>query len=169
MIDAGYVRTMARYNAWQNSQLTEMLTGVPDDELRKERGAFFGSIMETLNHILWGDTMWMSRFSPDVAAPSIPAEKHKEFAPTFAVWAAERFRMDGTIRLWADGLDTVDLKSELSWYSGMTQRQLQAPFETCVTHLFNHQTHHRGQIHAMMTAAGLQAPVSDLVFMPKED
>ena len=169
MIDAGYVRIMARYNAWQNRQLTEMLTGVPDEELRKDRGAFFGSIMATLNHILWGDAMWMSRFDPEIPAPSVPAEQHKEFTPTFAVWTAERFRMDGTIRLWADDLDTVALKGDLSWYSGMMKKDLHAPFELCATHLFTHQAHHRGQVHAMMTAAGLSAPVTDIVFMPEDD
>ncbi|MEL6464606.1 MAG: DinB family protein [Pseudomonadota bacterium] len=169
MIDAGYVRVMARYNAWQNRQLTEMLTGVPDDDLRKDRGAFFGSIMSTLNHILWGDTLWMSRFSPEVDAPSVPAEQHKDMTPTFAVWSAERFRMDGTIRLWADSLDTVALKGDLSWYSGVNKATLVRPLELCVTHFFNHQTHHRGQVHAMMTAAGLTAPVSDLGFMSEDD
>lgn len=169
MIDAGYVRVMARYNAWQNRQLTEMLTGMPDAELRKDRGAFFGSIMATLNHILWGDTNWMSRFTSDVAPPSIPPAQHTEFTPTFAVWSAERFRMDGAIRLWADGLDTVALKGDLSWYSDMFKQSYQMPFETCVVHLFTHQTHHRGQVHAMMTAAGLTAPVTDIVFMPKDE
>ncbi|WP_299686415.1 DinB family protein [uncultured Tateyamaria sp.] len=169
MIDAGYVRTMARYNAWQNQQLMEMLAGVPDDILRKDRGAFFGSIMETLNHILWADFMWMSRFDAGFPAPEVPAEQHKEFTPTFAVWSAERFRMDGAIRLWADALDTVALKGELSWYSGMMKKDFRAPFESCVMHLFTHQTHHRGQLHAMMTAAGLTAPVSDIIFMPEDD
>ncbi|GGX45698.1 damage-inducible protein DinB [Tateyamaria omphalii] len=169
MIEAGYVRIMARYNAWQNRQLTEMLTGVPDVELRKDRGAFFGSIMATLNHILWGDAMWMSRLDPKIPAPRVPAEDHKDFTPTFAVWTAERFRMDGTIRLWADDLDTIALKGDLSWYSGMLKRDFHAPFEVCVTHLFTHQAHHRGQVHAMMTAAGLSAPVTDIVFMPEDD
>ena len=57
MIEAGYVRIMARYNAWQNRQLTEALSGLSDAELRKDRGAFFGSLMATLNHILWADTL----------------------------------------------------------------------------------------------------------------
>ncbi|WP_299605593.1 DinB family protein [uncultured Tateyamaria sp.] len=169
MIDAGYVRTMARYNAWQNRQLTEMLTGVPDEDLRKDRGAFFGSVMATLNHILWGDTIWMSRFDADLPPPSVPPEQHKEFTPTFAVWSAERFRMDGTIRLWGDRLDTVALKGDLSWHSSTLQQDFEMPLETCVVHLFTHQAHHRGQVHAMMTAAGLTAPVTDIVFMPKDD
>lgn len=169
MIDAGYVRTMARYNAWQNRQLTQMLSGVEDAVLRADRGAFFGSIMETLNHILWGDTIWMSRFTDAVAAPSKPASQHREFTPTFAVWSAERFRMDGAIQHWAEHVKSVDLKGPLRWYSGMTERELERPLGLCVTHFFNHQTHHRGQVHAMMTAAGLEAPVSDLVFQPEDD
>ncbi|WP_299626382.1 DinB family protein [uncultured Tateyamaria sp.] len=167
MIDPGYVRTMARYNAWQNRQLMELLAEAPDDVLRADRGAFFGSIMETLNHILWGDTLWMSRFEPRVAKPAADAD-HRTFTPTFAVWSAERFRMDGAIRMWADTLRGLDLKGQLSWFSVTEGRDFRLPLETCIVQLFNHQTHHRGQVHAMMTAAGLKAPVTDIVFMPED-
>lgn len=169
MIEPGYVRTMARYNAWQNRQITQALTGVAEDVLRADRGAFFGSIMATLNHILWGDTLWMSRFDRTMAPPGVPPSEHATFTPTFAVWSAERFRMDGAIRMWADTLRGLDLKGQLTWYSGMTQRDMQMALDKCVVQLFNHQTHHRGQVHAMMTAAGLEAPVTDLVFMPEDD
>lgn len=169
MIEPGYVRSMARYNAWQNRQLTDALTGVEDAVLREERGAFFGSIMSTLNHILWGDNMWMSRFTDSVAPPSIPAAQHKDFTPTFAVWSAERFRMDGAIRMWADTVRAVDLHGPLTWHSGMTGRDMIKPVGLCIAHMFNHQTHHRGQVHAMMTQAGLNAPVTDLCFMPEDE
>ncbi len=62
MIDRDYCIAMAHYNAWQNTQLTDSLDGVGDAVLRQDRGAFFGSILGTLNHVLWGDTLWMSRF-----------------------------------------------------------------------------------------------------------
>lgn len=168
MIEPAYARTMARYNAWQNRQLTEALTGVDDDVLRQDRGAFFGSIMATLNHLLWADTIWMHRFDPSLPKPTVDSSRHLEATPTFAVWTAERFRMDGTIRIWADGLRDLDLKQDFSWYSGVLQRELVQPLGLCVTHFFNHQTHHRGQVHSMMTAAGLKAPVSDLGFMPED-
>ena len=167
MIEAEYVRIMARYNAWQNRQLTEILKDVDDEVLNADRGAFFGSIMGTLNHVLWGDTLWMSRFHDRVPAPA--HMDHLNFTPTFAVWSAERFRMDGAIRMWADTLRTLDLKRRLSWFSGTLQQDMKQPLEVCVTQLFNHQTHHRGQIHAMMTAAGLKAPVSDIIFMPEDE
>lgn len=167
MIEAGYVRQMARYNTWQNRQLTAALTGVDDAVLRQDRGAFFGSIMATLNHVLWADMMWMSRFDPRIPGPG-DATNHLTFTPTFAVWSADRFRLDGAIRMWADTLRSLDLKDSHTWYSGTLQKEMTLPLETCVVHMFNHQTHHRGQIHAMMTAAGLTAPVTDLIFMPEE-
>lgn len=169
MIEAGYVRTMARYNAWQNRQITTVLKDVPDDVLRKDRGAFFGSIFATLNHLLWADTIWMSRLDTRFPAPCVGADKHMEFTPTFGVWSAERFRLDGAIRMWADALRTLDLQGDLLWYSGLLQRDVKQERAVCVMHMFNHQTHHRGQVHAMMTAAGLNAPVSDLAFMPKDE
>lgn len=167
MIEAAYVRQLARYNAWQNRQLTDALAGVADDVLRMDRGAFFGSIMGTLNHLLWADTLWMSRFHDRVPAPRAGAD-HLTYCPTFAVWSADRFRMDGAIRMWADTLRSLDLKRRLTWYSVTLERDMKSPLEQCIVHLFNHQTHHRGQVHAMMTAAGLNAPVSDLIFMPED-
>lgn len=169
MIEAGYVRTMARYNAWQNRQLTEMLGQMEDTDLRKDRGAFFGSIFATLNHLLWADALWTNRFNSRVPGPTKGVEHHLTYTPTFAVWSAERFRLDGAIRMWADTTRSLDLQSKLSWYSNSLQREFKQPIGLCVMHMFGHQTHHRGQVHAMMTAAGLTAPVSDLVFMPEDD
>jgi uncharacterized damage-inducible protein DinB len=87
---------------------------------------------------------------------------------TVGSWSADRFRMDGKIRFWADGLRAVDLKGDLHWYSGAAGRDITAPLASAIMHFFNHQTHHRGQIHAMLTAAGQSAPVSDLFLMPKD-
>ena len=168
MIDKGYVRSMARYNAWQNRQLTDALKDVSDADLRKDRGAFFGSIMGTLNHLLWGDTIWMSRFVASIQKPSGGVADSVAFTPTFAVWSADRFRMDGAIRMWADTMSSLELKGQLSWFSGALGRDVRKPVALCVTHMFNHQTHHRGQVHAMMTAMGVQAPVSDLFMMPED-
>lgn len=167
MIDAYYVRQMARYNAWQNKQLTDIVEVMDEATLCEDRGAFFGSIFATLNHVLWADTLWMSRFDSSVTPPDVGADKHAEITPTIAVWGAERFRMDGKISLWARQLSNLDLADDLEWYSGIAGKTLSRPMATCVMHFFNHQTHHRGQVHAMLTAAGKDAPVTDLVFMPE--
>ncbi len=167
MIDAGYVRMMARYNSWQNNQLMPVIEALPKAELVKDRSAFFGSILGTANHVLWGDTLWMSRFDPSVEPPA-EGVVHTELHPTGSAWAADRFRMDGKIRYWADTLRTLDLKGDLTWYSGTMKRDFTLPLAQAIVQLFNHQTHHRGQIHAMLTAAGAQAPVTDLIFMPED-
>jgi uncharacterized damage-inducible protein DinB len=167
MINPGYVLTMARYNAWQNRQMKEAMETLSDDALRTDRGAFFGSIMATANHILWGDRMWMSRFQGQ-EPPKDGIEASTTITPTYAVWSAERFRMDGRILLWAEKLQALDLVGDLTWYSGFMKKDVTRPVGALVAHMFNHQTHHRGQIHAMLTAAGAKAPVSDLFFMPQD-
>ncbi|MBB94675.1 MAG: damage-inducible protein DinB [Rhodobacteraceae bacterium] len=165
MIDPDYCRRMVRYNSWQNRQLGACLAELPAAELTRDRGAFFGSILATLNHILWGDRMWMSRFAGwDKPAVGIP--ESTSFCPTLAVWQAERYRTDGQLGLWAARVRAVDLAGDLVWYSGALGADVRKPMAVCVTHMFNHQTHHRGQVHAMITAAGAKAPVSDLAFMP---
>lgn len=168
MIDAYYVRQMARYNAWQNKQLAAIVHAVDQDVLSMDRGAFFGSIHGTLNHLLWGDTIWMSRFDPSVDLPVGGIAESVTLTPTISVWGAERFRIDGKIRFWAQGLRNLDLTQDLTWYSGAAEMQITKPLALCVMHFFNHQTHHRGQVHAMLTAAGQEAPVSDLFLMPEE-
>ena len=168
MIDADYVRRMARYNAWQNRQLSPVVEAMDPAELTRDRGAFFGSIFATLNHLLWADRIWMSRLDHRIDAPAGGIAKSVEMTPTISVWGAERFRLDGQIRQWADGLRSLDLKGQLSWYSGALGQGVTKPLALCVVHMFNHQTHHRGQVHAMLTAAGLAAPVTDLFILPDE-
>lgn len=168
MITPDYCRMMARYNAWQNRQLEEALKGVPLEELRADRGAFFGSILGTLNHLLWGDGMWMSRFDQSVPRPRGGIAESADLFPTLGAWSAERFRMDARIGRWAAGLKAVDLTGNFSFRSAMLGEVTRA-VGPCVVHMFNHQTHHRGQVHAMMTQAGLDAPVSDLFLMPEKD
>ncbi|ASM72253.1 MULTISPECIES: DinB family protein [Roseobacteraceae] len=165
MIDKSYVATMARYNAWQNSQLTDIVTHMDHEALELDRGAFFGSILGTLNHLLWGDRIWLNRFGADVDAPELPLAQSAALTPTVAAWGAERFQVDGRLTIWADGLHNLDLAGGLTWFSGSVKTKVTRPFAECVVHMFNHQTHHRGQVHAMLTAAGQSAPVSDLFIM----
>ncbi len=168
MIDPRYVQTMARYNDWQNTQLLPVLTAMPVEELTADRGAFFGSIFATANHLLWGDTIWMSRFDPTIDPPACAASENTRLHDTITSWADDRRRMDGEIQRWAREIAPTDLAGDLTWYSGLNKCDMSSPKALAVTHFFNHQTHHRGQIHSMLTATGRTAPVSDLAFMPKE-
>lgn len=167
MVNPGYVLTMARYNAWQNKQLNAAMAGLTAAALQQDRGAFFGSILGTANHILWADMMWMARFQGQTP-PDVPITDSPALMPTLATWSAARFRMDGRILLWAEKLQALDLVGSLTWYSGLSQANETRPIAALVMHMFNHQTHHRGQIHAMLTACGAAAPVSDLFFMPQD-
>jgi len=76
--------------------------------------------------------------------------------------------MDARITLWAQSLDAVDLVGDMTWFSAVTGREFSKPLGLCVMQLFNHQTHHRGQVHAMLTAAGQKSNDTDLPFMPED-
>lgn len=164
-ITPDYCRLMARYNAWQNDGLRRLVATLPDAQLRRPQGAFFGSVLNTLNHILWADLMWMHRFA-GLPRPEGGIDDSIAQTPTAAVWGAERFRTDGQITLWAEKLHAVDLVGDLSWTSGAAGRVVTRPMQALVVHMFNHQTHHRGQVHAMLTAQGHNAPPTDLFLMP---
>ena len=166
MITPEYCQTMAQYNAWQNKGLRKIVETMDEKELRKDRKAFFGSILGTLNHLLWGDILWMSRFDGG-ESPNHVIAGSEDFTPTAAEWATHRFQTDGRIQLWTESLKAIDLTGDLKWFSGSVNADVTRPRATCVAHFFNHQTHHRGQIHAMLTAAGASPQATDLVFMPE--
>ena len=167
MITPEHAAVMARYNAWQNNQLLPVLEKMDEAELRLDRGAFFGSIQGTLNHLLWGDMLWAYRFGALSEAPSGGIEDSSTLWPDRASWAEARESWDTAILGWAEALEPEDLLGDLTWYSSVMQAEVRKPKALCITHFFNHQTHHRGQVHAMLTAAGQPAPVSDLIFMPE--
>jgi len=101
MLTADYVALMARYNAWQNVQITRAIDGVSRHVLTKDHGAFFGSILGTLNHILWADRMWLSRFGVEDTRPEGGIAESTTLTPTGVAWSAERFTTDGRIKAWA--------------------------------------------------------------------
>lgn len=167
MITPDYCLTMARYNAWQNRQLREIFETLDRATLEEQRGAFFGSILGTANHLLWGDRIWMSRLGLG-EAPGVGVGASTGLTGSGGAWAVERFRTDGRLLLWAEKLRSLDLVGNITWYSGAAERWMSKPRSVLIAHMFNHQTHHRGQIHAMLTAAGVAAPLTDLFLMPED-
>lgn len=166
MISVEHARTMARYNQWQNRSLYGAAETISDAERRKERGAFFGSIHGTLSHLLWGDRMWHSRF--------VGAEKREGTIPDspklFPDWEdlrAKRVAFDQGLIAWADAMEPSWLYGDLVWYSGISKAERRMPKWMVLTHFFNHQTHHRGQVHAMLTHAGAKPEDTDLMLMKK--
>jgi len=165
MIDRGYVQRMAHYNRWQNANLYGVADSLPDEERRKERGAFFGSIHKTLSHLLWGDQVWMSRFT-DRPRPPAGIPESVSLYPDWEKLKSERTRFDQTIIDWADRVEDSWLAVEQTFFSAATKREWTRPRWILVTHMFNHQTHHRGQVHCMLTQAGGRPSDTDLTVMP---
>ncbi len=165
MIDLGYVQRLARYNRWQNENLYGVADTLSDAERKRPRGAFFGSIHATLSHLLWADRIWMSR----LAGRPRPEGGIPESVSLYNDWSElkrERAAFDVVMLDWADRLDAAALAGDLTWYSGAAKAELRKPRWLLVTHMFNHQTHHRGQVHCMLTQAGGKPGDTDLPLMP---
>lgn len=166
MIGSGYTRLMARYNRWQNASLYTAADELSDADRRQDRGAFFRSIHETLSHILWADQIWLSRFGV-CEKPEAGISGSTGFYPDWAQMKTARREMDEIIIGWADTLDEARLAGDLTWFSGAAQAEVCRPVWSLVTHIFNHQIHHRGQVHAMLTAAGAKPDDTDIFLMPE--
>jgi uncharacterized damage-inducible protein DinB len=164
MITPAYVRTMAAYNAEMNRRLFGAAANLSDGERRAPRGAFWGSIHGTLTHILWGDRQWMSRFN-NWPKPTTPIKQSAQMIEDFAELAAAREAADAGIGRWADTVDDAWLDEDMVWFSGAANREVRAAKRLLVTHFFNHHTHHRGQAHALLTAAGQATGDTDLFLL----
>jgi uncharacterized damage-inducible protein DinB len=161
MITPAYLRTMAEYNAEMNRRLYTAAAHLSDAERKQPRGAFWGSIHGTLNHLLWGDRIWMSRFD-DWPKPAQPIKGSAALYDDFAELRAERERADAAIARWADKVGDAWLDADMTWMSAAAGREVTAPKRLLAAHMFNHQTHHRGQAHALLTAAGQETGDTDL-------
>ncbi len=161
MIMPGYVQTMAAYNAEMNRRLYAAADRLTDAERRAERGAFWGSIHGTFSHLLWADRMWMSRFD-GWETPPVTGKQSAAWIEDYAALKAARVQDDAKLQDWAGRLTPEWLMGDLSWYSGISQEERTAKVALLVMHLFNHQTHHRGQAHALLTAAGEKTGDTDL-------
>ncbi|OZI38930.1 damage-inducible protein DinB [Bordetella genomosp. 1] len=166
---------LADYNQWMNRQLLDACARLPAAELDAERGAFFGSILGTLNHLIVGDTMWLQRFAthPGVSAAAQAALAPVRAAPppgpldgrphaTLTALAAARTALDGAIVAWVAALTPADLARPHDYRNSRgvaSRRELGA----LLLHFFNHQTHHRGQATTLLTQAGADVGATDLL------
>jgi uncharacterized damage-inducible protein DinB len=157
---------LARYNVWATRRLLDAVAAVSEADYRKDVGLFFKSIHGTLNHLLVGEHMlWYPRFAKGTS-PSVALNAEVEpdrarlgqalrggaanWLPLIESWAAERF--DGSLN-----------------YTNMRGQAMSLPFAPTLAHVFNHGTHHRGQITAALTALGHPCPELDLVYLLQEE
>lgn len=157
----------ARYNAWANRRVYEASATLSDADYRAERGAFFGSVHRTLNHLLVTDRIWMRRFTGDG-----PTYDRLDALPCDDLETLRRDREaeDQRISGWIDALDDARLAASFTYTPVSDPRPITQPLAPALAHLFNHQTHHRGQVHGLLTAIGgrAAAPPLDLIFFQRE-
>jgi uncharacterized damage-inducible protein DinB len=161
MITPAYVRTMAAYNSEMNRRLYAAASRLSDTERKRDCNAFWGSLHNTLVHILWGDGQWMSRFD-GWERPTTPIKDSGGMLDDWAELSARRVEADAKIEDWARRVHDAYLARDMTWFSGAAQREVTASCRLLVTHFFNHQTHHRGQAHALITGAGEKTEDTDL-------
>jgi uncharacterized damage-inducible protein DinB len=173
----GYLTRMARYNQWVNRRLYDKVQLLPAAEIAKDRGAFFGSILGTLNHILVGDMFWLRHFSSsklckDALAPvremSMPTSLRDILFDDIQALRTKREEMDALILDFSDTWNDEILATPIR-YRNMAGEKHQQPLGALRQHLFNHQTHHRGQITTLFFQAGIDPDATDLIMMLMED
>ncbi len=149
---------MARYNRLANETLYAACAELDEDELKQSRPSFFGSIHRTLNHILLGDRIWLGRFEGEVmASTELDAVLYEDFAELRHARVAE----DARLEAFAANLDRSFLEGTVH-YRNHAGQDCTDPKPLCLVHLFNHQTHHRGQVHDMLSQTAVPPPSLDL-------
>ncbi len=158
-----YFDLLARYNAWANERLYDACARLDDREYRAPRPSFFGSIHATLNHLLVGDRLWMSRIEGPPLGYALNQILHEDFAE---LRAARRAQDESFIRLVA-GLPAERLDQPLDYANTKGQR-FQTPLRLVMGHIINHQTHHRGQVHDMLSQTAVPPPELDLIIFVRQ-
>lgn len=163
MRDRTYAVTMAEYNEWMNQKIYAICAEIPDAVRKSDRGAFFKSIHGTLNHILYGDRAWMGRFTQQpFYAPNMGVDLYADFDDLHHA----RIAMDRTLLDWANELSEAWLQQPFEYTSNIDRVTRVLPTWVLVTHMFNHQTHHRGQVTTLLKQLGYDPGTADLPWLP---
>lgn len=172
-----HICLMAKYNEWMNTKLYEAAMSLPGEELVANRKAFFGSILGTLNHLAVGDTIWLKRFATHPANYSalelvrnlpMPTSLDQLLYSDVQSLSNHRRSLDQVITEWARSITDRDLNHVLH-YANTQGVVADKNFFSLVIHFFNHQTHHRGQATALLSQAGVDVGVTDLLaLIPNE-
>ena len=156
---------LAGYNAWVNRRLYGAVARLSEAQYRDDHGAFFGSVHGTLNHLLVGDRIWMQRFTGKGEAP---ARLDEILYEDFATLDEARQREDRRIIDYIRGLSEADLSGTLRYRTTRSPVEIEQELTPLLLHFFNHQTHHRGQAHGILTHITGEAPSFDLLIYQRE-
>jgi len=170
------LQLFSEYNQLMNQRMYNSASQLSDNELRKDRGAFFKSIIGTLNHLLVGDIIWLMRFakhkSSEIVLSYISSLQAPESLDSILFndlehLRNEREKIDKIIIKWINSLSENDLKGSIT-YNNMAGSQYTQPFLSLINHLFLHQVHHRGQITTLLSQSGLDFGDTDLLELISE-
>lgn len=162
MITPAYVRMMSRYNRAMNERVYDVCASLGDEDRKQDRGAFFGSIHATLNHLVWADARAVAAFaSREAPPPDTRTEMHADFDSL----RAHRRALDEAIVAIAEVLTQPMLDAKKTQASVATGRVREWPLGALLVHLFNHQTHHRGQLSTLLSQLGLDLGVTDIPWL----
>ena len=160
-----YFQRMARYNQWANTRVYDACAALSDDERKRPRKSFFGSIHATLNHIMVGDRIWLSRIVPWDEPLVIPL--NTELYTDFDELRRERVKQDEGIVAFIDSKDEDAIAGTVR-YATTSGAPNEMSLGLILQHFFNHQTHHRGQLHDMLSRADADPPPLDLLYYARE-
>ncbi|MDX1515018.1 MAG: DinB family protein, partial [Gammaproteobacteria bacterium] len=156
---------MARFNQWVNERVYETVARLDDADYRRDLGAFFGSIHNTLNHLLVVDRLWSGRIrGVDSGITSLRQILYDDFDELREARAAEDVRLIELV----DSLSETQLGRPVVYRRMIGNGEEEARAGHILITLFNHQTHHRGQVHAMLTRCGITPPDLDVIFFLDE-
>ncbi len=160
--------TAARYNAWANDRIYNGLADLDDADRKAERGAFFGSAHNTMNHILLSDLIYRERLEKK---PTTYTRLDEVLYDDFAALADAHRANDAWYVGFCEALDPSALDGDLSFTTvGLVPPEyFSLPLRLCLTNLFEHQIHHRGQVHHMLSHAGASPPPLDVVKFGRGD
>lgn len=165
MISAEYCQQLARYNNRQKISLYREAEKLTDQQRRQDRGAFFKSIHRTMCHVLTADHIWMARFN-GWEMPLARGDKSPDWISEWLALLDARKSTDSRLVVWADGLTDKRLEGEINLNSDPNTPEHLVLLWPLVVHMFNHQTHQRGQVHAMLTGFGMKPDATDFGFTP---
>ena len=170
------LKLLAAYNQTMNTRLYELAQALPVATLTADKGAFFGSIQATLNHLLVADLIWLNRFAkfsrpfPALALLAqfpLPSALDQMLYSDFGEQSDRRRQLDDAIRAFTDDLSDTDLAADLH-YRNTKGLPFTRNFGSVLLHFFNHQTHHRGQVTTLLSQCGVDVGVTDFLVMIPE-
>jgi uncharacterized damage-inducible protein DinB len=154
---------MAEYNKWMDTNIYGVCLEIPDESRKKDLGAFFKSIHSTLNHIYLGDLAWIERLRDNKFTPR---QIGKDRFDNFGELQTAQEKMDSEILVWAQSLTPEVLDQPFDYVSNVEKFSKKLPTWVLATHMFNHQTHHRGQVTTLIKQLGYEPGITDLPWLP---